>query len=51
MYALFEWPALVPAREAVFKSVLEPYQSLALGSCAVTPLEMACAYGTLATYM
>jgi membrane peptidoglycan carboxypeptidase len=36
------------AREAGIASPLDPYPSLALGACAVTPLEMATAYGTLA---
>ncbi|MBX9693108.1 MAG: transglycosylase domain-containing protein, partial [Cyanobacteria bacterium] len=36
------------ARDAGIKSKLEPYLSTALGACAVTPLELANAYATLA---
>ncbi len=36
------------AKEAGIKSKLEPYLSTALGACAVTPLELANSYATLA---
>ncbi len=38
------------AHAAGIKSQLDPYLSLALGSCAVSPLEMANSYATLARY-
>ncbi|HEY9870546.1 MAG TPA: PBP1A family penicillin-binding protein, partial [Candidatus Obscuribacterales bacterium] len=38
------------ARLAGIQSRLDPFPSLALGSCAVSPLEMANAYATLARY-
>lgn len=36
------------AREAGIRTQMDPYPSLALGSCAVTPLNMTTAYATLA---
>ncbi|HEY9787090.1 MAG TPA: PBP1A family penicillin-binding protein, partial [Candidatus Obscuribacterales bacterium] len=36
------------ARKAGITSAMDPYPSLALGTCAVSPLEMATAYATLA---
>lgn len=41
-------PIIMAAQDAGIKSQLQPNLSLALGSAAVTPLEMAGAYGTLA---
>jgi penicillin-binding protein 1A len=36
------------AKKVGIESPLEPHLSLALGSCAVSPFELACAYGTFA---
>jgi len=36
------------AKKVGIESPLEPHLSLALGSCAVSPIELACAYGTFA---
>jgi penicillin-binding protein 1A len=38
------------ARTAGVRAQMDAYPSLALGSCAVTPLDMAASYGTLARY-
>lgn len=41
-------PVIDAARAAGLTSKMDPYPSLALGTCAVSPLEMATAYATLA---
>ena len=41
-------PVVETAQAAGIKSEMDPYPSLALGACAVSPLEMATAYSTLA---
>ncbi|MFN8555712.1 MAG: PBP1A family penicillin-binding protein [Candidatus Obscuribacterales bacterium] len=41
-------PVIDAARAAGFRSKMDPFPSLALGTCAVSPLEMATAYATLA---
>lgn len=41
-------PVIDAARAAGLQSKMDPYPSLALGTCAVSPLEMATAYATLA---